>query len=98
MSEGILTVQGTLEGVLAVQSTLSGVVSGSSTLMGVVQPSTGYTPVIYDGEYEIIPKASDDVVLATKDKYLEDDVTVLRVPYYETSNLTGETVYIASEV
>ena len=49
---------------------------------------TGGKP--YEGEYTVIPKANAPTVLAT--------VTVTKIPYYETSNPTGDTVYIASEV
>lgn len=52
----------------------------------------------YEGDYEIVPKAFEPVVLPTKNKLLADDVTVTKVPYYEVSNETGTTVYIASEV
>lgn len=53
---------------------------------------------VYTGAYEVTPSASDEQVLSTTNKLLTQDVTVHTVPYYETSNLTGETVYIASEV
>lgn len=52
----------------------------------------------YTGEYVVIPKAHKETVLETKDKTMADDVTVRKVPYYETSNQTGTTIYIASEV
>ena len=52
----------------------------------------------YEGGYEVVPKAFEPVVLPTKNKLLADDVTVTKVPYYEVSNETGTTVYIASEV
>lgn len=52
----------------------------------------------YEGDYEVVPKAFEPVVLPTKNKLLADDVTVTKVPYYEVSNETGTTVYIASEV
>ena len=55
-------------------------------------------PEIYEGSYEVIPKAYDEQILPTKDKYLTDDVSVKRVPYYQTSNEYGDTVYIALEV
>lgn len=68
---------------------------------GTINIPTGggeYTPNPYDGDYTIIPKAYSDVVLDTNGKTMFDDVTVKQVPYYETSNEFGETVYIASEV
>lgn len=53
----------------------------------------------YEGPYEVIPKAFNETVLETKDLLMDDDVTVLKIPYYETSNLSGGyTVYIAGEV
>lgn len=56
-------------------------------------------PDPYTGEYVITPKAWEEQVLETKHKTMLDDVTVLRVPYYETHNTTnGLTAYIASEV
>lgn len=53
----------------------------------------------YDGPYEVTPKAWDEQVLQTDGKLMTDDVTVFRVPYYETVNLfDGKTAYIAEEV
>ena len=52
----------------------------------------------YQGEYIITPSPSDAIVLETEGKVMDDDVTVIKIPYYETSNVTGKTVYIASEV
>ena len=52
----------------------------------------------YEGDYVVIPKADAATVLPTKDKTMQDDVTVQKIPYYETANPTGDTVYIASGV
>ena len=52
----------------------------------------------YMGETVVIPKAGADVVLLTKDTYVPDDITVRKVPSYQTENASGgKTVYIASE-
>ena len=53
---------------------------------------------LYTGEYNVVPKAAEEQRLPCAGKKMEKDVTVQRVPYYETSNDTGITVYIASEV
>ena len=53
---------------------------------------------VYDGAYEVTPQAHEEQILPTKNKRMTDDVTVLRVPYFETSNIYGNTVFIASEV
>lgn len=43
---------------------------------------------LYDGEYEVTPKSSEQV-LNTKKKIMYDDVTVGAIPYYEVSNDYG---------
>lgn len=53
---------------------------------------------VYDGEYEVTPQAHKEQILLTKNKSMTDNVTVLRVPYFETSNIYGNTVFIATEV
>ena len=53
----------------------------------------------YTGAYEVTPKAWEEQILQTDGKLMTDDVTVFRVPYYETSNLfDGKTAYIAEEI
>ena len=43
----------------------------------------------YPGPYVITPKRYDEQVLNTKEKYMNDDVTVLKVPYSEVGNAAG---------
>lgn len=52
----------------------------------------------YDGEYTVIPKADREQVLQTNGKRMTDDVSVTRIPYYQASNVSGDTVYIGMEV
>ena len=52
----------------------------------------------YEGDYIVTPLARLDQVLATGGKTLDQDMTILQIPYYQTSNPTGDTVYIGSEV
>lgn len=54
-------------------------------------------PDTYQGEYEVTPKVTAQS-LATRGLMMLDDVAVLAVPYYETSNESGKTAYIANEV
>lgn len=51
----------------------------------------------YTGDYTVTPTANAQTLL-TEHKFMADNVTVKSVPYSETSNDYGETVYIASEV
>ena len=52
----------------------------------------------YEGDYTITPRPRSDQVLPTNGKLLDQDLTVLRIPYYQASNPKGDTVYIGSEV
>lgn len=51
----------------------------------------------YSGEYEITPQVESQT-LQTKNRILRENMQVKEIPYYETSNLYGETIYIGSEV
>ena len=87
---------GTLTSVGRLHGTLVGdhhVVQGTLTI-----PSTPGLE-LYGGPYEVTPKAWEEQILETEGKLMSDDVTVFRVPYYETINLfDGKTAYIAEEV
>lgn len=56
------------------------------------------TGLQYKGEYEITPLAYQEQEFETKDKYLQKNIKVKEIPFFETSNLYGNTVYIGSEV
>lgn len=43
---------------------------------------------IYEGDYEVIPRKVEQVLL-TKNKSMLDDVTVFSIPYAEVSNIGG---------
>lgn len=66
-----------------------------SANFGEIQKVTEDSPLEpYDGEYEVTPSKSDQI-LATKNKSMIMDLTVKRVPFYETSNTQGgTTIYI----
>ena len=53
---------------------------------------------IYNGNYTVTPSVEEQT-LKTANKKMLEDVTVKKIPFYETSNLSGgNTVYIGSEV
>ena len=52
----------------------------------------------YTGEYEVTPKAYIEQELETQNKVLTKNIKVKEIPYFETSNIYGDTVYIGSEV
>lgn len=87
---GTLTSTGRLHGSLVGDNHK---INGTLTIPSVVGAET------YDGSYEVTPKAWEEQTLETAHKLMTDDVTVFRVPYYETSNLfDGKTAYIAEEI
>lgn len=50
----------------------------------------------YNGSYDVTPMV-DSQSLATKDKFLKDDVRVQSIPYYDVGNTSGgSTVYIGT--
>lgn len=96
--DGTITIAGTLSGALSANASLSGALSGNGSLSGALSLGEGVVAPIYEGSYTVTPKAHTEQVLATDGKLMEDDVTVFEIPYFETSNLSGTTVYIANEV
>ena len=52
---------------------------------------------MYEGAYEVTP-ASAAQTLEMTGKTMREDVTVLAIPYFETSNESGTTVYIGGSV
>lgn len=54
---------------------------------------------LYSGPYMVTPKAEEAQVLPTERTVLLSDITVKKVPLYQTSNNSGgNTIYIATEV
>lgn len=73
--------------------TIVGNVISKMELAGTVQHPTGADMPVYDGDYEVVP-ASYEQQLQTKDKFVKKDITVKSIPFIETSNDDGTTVYI----
>ena len=87
----------TLSGSVSAESTLAGSISCNGGLAGklsVTQECEAYT-----GDYKVVPQAFNEQVLLTAHKVLAEDVTISKVPYWETGNTSnGMTAYIAKEV
>lgn len=96
----MINAKGSLKGVVAAKQRLEGTIAGPSKLSGKV--NVGGTikiePEHYDGEYEVTPSIEPQV-LETNQKFMDDDVTVKKIPYAEVTNTAnGITVTIGSEV
>lgn len=75
-------------------ASLSDMVAEATAELSTKIISSGDFPV-YSGPYEVTP-TMEKQVLETQQRTLLDDVTVKKIPIYETSNLSGgTTVYIA---
>ena len=102
------TIQSThfLCGTINSMPTITGTISGGrvGNLQGIIQSNgtiTGNISIVgaedtYDGGYVVTPKTYSQS-LSTKNKLMKEDVSILEIPYYETSNLSGKTVYIGGE-
>ena len=73
---------------------LQGVIQCSGTIVGNI--AIGGVEETYKGSYIVTPKVYPQS-LPTKNKLMKSDVSILEIPYYETSNLSGKTVYIGGE-
>lgn len=51
----------------------------------------------YDGDYTITPSINEQT-LETKNKVMTDDLNIKQIPYFQTSNEYGDTIYIGKEV
>lgn len=76
---------------MALESNLEEVTLQNDTVINV----TIYDVPHYEGSYTITPLANQQVVLETEGKMMDENLTVLRIPTYETRNDYGMTMYIA---
>ena len=51
----------------------------------------------YTGSYTITPKVNEQT-MSTRNKLMQDNITIKAIPFYETDNSLGTTIYIGSEL
>lgn len=83
---------------------IKGMINAGLNMVGVIKSDLlsgtldiGGTYQDYSGSYNVTPK-TEGQILETENKILRQDVLIKRIPYFETSNDYGETIYIGSEV
>ena len=89
---------GTVRGVLNA-ATITGVLN-AATITGVIGNGIARVDGSTDpflGEYEVTPKVDAQTMPCAGKKMLKD-VDIKAIPFFETSNEAGTTVYIAAEV
>ena len=85
-----------IEAALSGGASFGGGISVRSRLGGAI--GKGERVAVYEGEYEVTPKVSEETTLPTKNKKLTADVQVKKIPQYEVSNQSGgETLIIGDE-
>lgn len=98
LSDG--TLNGTISSTLNISGSLSyNTIIGkleSDDLIGTLNIGGGSFPD-YGGSYDIIPQV-DEQTLQTKNKVLRENMLIEGIPYFETSNEYGYTIYIGNEV
>lgn len=92
----VINQYGTLRGACRRGATLNGkIVDTTLKLKARIQLPASINADVYNGDYEVLP-AVDAKELKTKYKLMQDDVTILAIPYYEVSNdQNGFTAIIA---
>lgn len=98
MEEGCVASLVKIKGTLADIEKITARVFDRPALKGSITLPKSLAGDPYGGPYEVTPNPENDIVLATRKKSMLDDVTVFKIPYYETSNESGYTVYIGNEV
>lgn len=93
---GVLTDGLKLVSNLRTNLNITGSLRTITDIKGNINSSTTTYPD-YAGSYEITP-IDDEQILNTKNKITREDITVKKIPYFQTSNEYGDTVYIGSEV
>lgn len=109
--EGSLTIESELTGALStVDNTLDGELTtdeshnltGSLSIEGLSLNGELHIPPEvpvenYQGSYIVVSKPFKDSILKTGGLRMVQDITIEKIPYYETGNESGYTVYIGGE-
>lgn len=97
--DGAVSKREEMSGTLRATAALSGGVTAQAALSGTAVIPTMYAADKYDGAYEVMPKFSTDVVLPTRNRLMQQDVTVSKIPQYEISNEAGgKTLIMGDEI
>lgn len=86
-----------IKGKIESKINIIGAISLNNVLKGTLTIGGSGSYQEYSGSYEIIPKPTAQT-LKTTNKLMRQDVEIMSIPYFETSNVYGNTVYIGSEM
>ena len=83
-----------LQGTLKTNVNIQGSINSQVAITGNLINGARYRN--YNGDYEITPTIIDQT-LQTRNKVLNQDILINRIPYREENNDFGKTIYIGSE-
>lgn len=86
-----------IKGTLNPTEQIRGKLNPAQQMRGLMTLPQVVPPDIYEGETVIVPSSFTDQELATRNKMVKTDILVKQIPYYETSNESGITVYIGND-
>ena len=96
IAKGCVNFKIPLTGTIRSEISITGKLKTEDVVFGKIQLSGNLS--IYNGDYTVTPSVEEQT-LKTANKKMLEDVTVKKIPFYETSNLSGgNTVYIGNEV
>ena len=93
-----------ISGKIQNQASISGSVNGISKISGEVNPQKQVDASVslfgdkesvrYSGDHEFTADTDEDYSVDTKFKMMSSNIVIKKVPYFETSNPSGTTIYI----
>ena len=86
-----MKIDGQIKGSVQLYGVISGSLNAVQDIHGALTVSSNLD--YYRDTYIVVP-TNHEQILHTKSKVMLDDVNVKKIPYYETSNKVGTTVYI----
>lgn len=82
-----------LTGVIGATPDLEGLISGNGSIQYEAIIGTSNSIPAYQGSYDITPRVTSQT-LPTANKVMKKNVLVEEIPYFETANQYGDTIYI----
>ena len=93
--KGIVHINESIGGVIVSDGSIGGRISSDGYIKGTIGYRQCHEVQKYSGSYDVTPRSYAQT-LDTDSKYMEEDVNVRAIPYFETSNEDGTTVYIGT--
>lgn len=82
-----------IKGTLETEINITGNLTTDTNLIGTIIEGEGTHRSVFSGSYEITPQVNSQT-LETNNKIMTDDIEISSIPYRETPNQYGKTVYI----